>query len=70
MDTTRPSAVEIIARLLASEGAADYLGDPARIWVNPDCGLRTRKLDIATRKLESVVRGATIARDAVESPRR
>jgi gamma-butyrobetaine dioxygenase len=28
MDTTRPPAVENIARLFASEGAADYLGEP------------------------------------------
>jgi 5-methyltetrahydropteroyltriglutamate--homocysteine methyltransferase len=49
--------------------AAKYLGDPARIWVNPDCGLRTRKLDVATRKLESVVRGAALARATFENPR-
>ncbi|MGI0154624.1 MAG: hypothetical protein ACREDE_00585 [Thermoplasmata archaeon] len=49
--------------------AAKYLGDPARIWVNPDCGLRTRKLDVATAKLESVVRGAAIARAGFENPR-
>ena len=42
--------------------AVKYLGDPTRIWVNPDCGLRTRKLDIATRKLEAVVAGAALAR--------
>jgi 5-methyltetrahydropteroyltriglutamate--homocysteine methyltransferase len=51
------------------ERATKYLGDPSRIWVNPDCGLRTRKLDIATRKLEAVVRGAAIARAALENPR-
>jgi 5-methyltetrahydropteroyltriglutamate--homocysteine methyltransferase len=42
--------------------AVGYLGDASRIWVNPDCGLRTRRLDVATRKLEAVVRGAAIAR--------
>jgi 5-methyltetrahydropteroyltriglutamate--homocysteine methyltransferase len=46
--------------------AASYLGDPTRIWVNPDCGLRTRRLDVATRKLESVVRGASLARAEFE----
>ncbi|MGA8303031.1 MAG: hypothetical protein WA547_02750 [Thermoplasmata archaeon] len=50
--------------------AVKYLGDPARIWVNPDCGLRTRKLDIASRKLESVVHGAALARAAFENPQR
>ena len=49
--------------------AAKYLGDPARIWVNPDCGLRTRSLDIATRKLEATVRGAAIARADFVNPR-
>ncbi len=49
--------------------AAKYLGDPSRLWVNPDCGLRTRRLDVATRKLESVVRGAALARADFASPR-
>jgi len=42
--------------------AAKILGDPARIWVNPDCGLRTRSLDVAWQKLRAVVEGARIAR--------
>ncbi len=49
--------------------AAKYLGDPSRLWVNPDCGLRTRRLDIANRKLEAVVRGAALARAEFASPR-
>ena len=49
--------------------AAKYLGDPSRLWVNPDCGLRTRRLDIAHRKLEAVVRGAALARAEFASPR-
>ena len=49
--------------------AVGYLGDPARIWVNPDCGLRTRKLEVATRKLDAVVRGAALARAEFENPR-
>ncbi|MGI0071649.1 MAG: hypothetical protein ACRECT_06240 [Thermoplasmata archaeon] len=49
--------------------AVKYLGDPSRIWVNPDCGLRTRQLGVATRKLESVVRGAALARADFENPR-
>jgi 5-methyltetrahydropteroyltriglutamate--homocysteine methyltransferase len=48
--------------------ASKYLGDPTRIWVNPDCGLRTRRLDVASRKLEAVVRGAAIARAELENP--
>jgi 5-methyltetrahydropteroyltriglutamate--homocysteine methyltransferase len=50
--------------------AAKYLGDPGRIWVNPDCGLRTRSLPVARAKLESVVKGASLARAEFENPRR
>ncbi|MGA8709776.1 MAG: hypothetical protein WB786_00875 [Thermoplasmata archaeon] len=50
--------------------AAKYLGDPTRIWVNPDCGLRTRSLTVARAKLESVVKGAALARAEFENPRR
>jgi 5-methyltetrahydropteroyltriglutamate--homocysteine methyltransferase len=42
--------------------AAKILGDPSKIWVNPDCGLRTRSLEVAWKKLRAVVEGATIAR--------
>ena len=44
------------------ERAAKILGDPGRIWVNPDCGLRTRRLPIAYAKLQAMVKGAGIAR--------
>jgi 5-methyltetrahydropteroyltriglutamate--homocysteine methyltransferase len=50
--------------------AVEYLGDPRRIWVNPDCGLRTRSLPIARAKLEAMVRGAALARRGLEDPRR
>jgi 5-methyltetrahydropteroyltriglutamate--homocysteine methyltransferase len=50
--------------------AAKYLGDPSRVWVNPDCGLRTRSLTVAWAKLESVVKGAALARAGFENPRR
>ena len=50
--------------------ATGYLGDPHRIWVNPDCGLRTRSLPVARAKLEAVVAGATLARNAIANPRR
>jgi 5-methyltetrahydropteroyltriglutamate--homocysteine methyltransferase len=45
------------------ERAAKRLGDPGRIWVNPDCGLRTRSLNVAYQKLESMVAGARLARE-------
>ncbi|HKV89956.1 MAG TPA: hypothetical protein VJQ43_02030 [Thermoplasmata archaeon] len=46
--------------------AAKALGDPSRIWVNPDCGLRTRSLEVAWQKLGAVVEGARIARAEFE----
>jgi 5-methyltetrahydropteroyltriglutamate--homocysteine methyltransferase len=45
--------------------AADILGAPERIWVNPDCGLRTRTWDIAFAKLQNLVEGARLAREAI-----
>ena len=49
--------------------ATKYLGDPTRIWVNPDCGLRTRSLSVARAKLEAVSKGAALARAELENPR-
>ena len=59
---------EVVAERIGR--AAKYLGDPSRIWVNPDCGLRTRSLTVARAKLESVVKGAAIARAEFENARR
>jgi 5-methyltetrahydropteroyltriglutamate--homocysteine methyltransferase len=50
--------------------ASKILGDPSRIWVNPDCGLRTRSLDVANRKLHAMVEGARRARAALAGPSR
>lgn len=44
------------------ECAVKVLGDPTRIYVNPDCGLRTRKWDIAYAKLCNISKGAEMAR--------
>lgn len=44
--------------------AANVVGDPARVWANPDCGLRTRTWDVAFSKLSSTVNGAELAREA------
>jgi 5-methyltetrahydropteroyltriglutamate--homocysteine methyltransferase len=49
--------------------AAKYLGDPHRIWVNPDCGLRTRTLAVTQQKLEAMVAGAAQARAAFQNVR-
>lgn len=40
--------------------AAKVLGAD-RIYVNPDCGLRTRRLDVAFAKLKNMVEGAKLA---------
>ena len=45
--------------------ASRILGDPARIYVNPDCGLRTRSWAVAYAKLLSIVRGASLARGSL-----
>ena len=42
--------------------AVRTLGDPKRIYVNPDCGLRTRSWDIAYSKLSNIAEGAEMAR--------
>jgi 5-methyltetrahydropteroyltriglutamate--homocysteine methyltransferase len=64
-------AVETPAQVAERIGrAAKYLGDPARLWVNPDCGLRTRRLEVARAKLEAMVAGTRLARAELETPRR
>jgi 5-methyltetrahydropteroyltriglutamate--homocysteine methyltransferase len=47
------------------EYASQILGDPARIYVNPDCGLRTRSWDVAYAKLSNIVKGADLARQSL-----
>jgi 5-methyltetrahydropteroyltriglutamate--homocysteine methyltransferase len=42
--------------------ASKILGDPSLVEVNPDCGLRTRKPEIANAKLRNMVKGAELAR--------
>ncbi len=44
--------------------AAKHLGDPSRLWINPDCGLRTRSLEVADAKLRAMTEGARRARAA------
>jgi len=45
---------------------AKMIGDPSRIYVSPDCGLRTRFWEISLRKLKNMVSGAELARNAVK----
>jgi len=49
--------------------ASRHLGDPARLRVNPDCGLRTRSWDVIWAKLRSLVGGAEQARREAEGIR-
>jgi 5-methyltetrahydropteroyltriglutamate--homocysteine methyltransferase len=42
--------------------AVEVFGDPARIHVIPDCGLRTRSWGIAYAKLENMVAGVELAK--------
>jgi 5-methyltetrahydropteroyltriglutamate--homocysteine methyltransferase len=43
--------------------SVDVFGDPARIHVIPDCGLRTRSWDVAFRKLQNMVAGVELAKE-------
>jgi 5-methyltetrahydropteroyltriglutamate--homocysteine methyltransferase len=45
--------------------AVDVFGNPARIHVCPDCGLRTRSWDVAYEKLVSLVEGTRLAEEAL-----
>src|SRR5207253_7823355 len=45
--------------------AVDLFGDPSRIQVSPDCGLRTRSWDVAYRKLQVMVEGTRLAKQAL-----
>jgi len=47
------------------EYASKILGNPERIFVNPDCGLRTRSWDVAYAKLSNITKGAELARKAL-----
>src|ERR671935_849725 len=44
--------------------AVNVFGDPARIHVTPDCGLRTRSWNVAYRKLQNMVEGTELAKRA------
>jgi 5-methyltetrahydropteroyltriglutamate--homocysteine methyltransferase len=45
--------------------AAEALGNPERIQVNPDCGLRTRSWDVVYEKLANMVQGTRLAEEAL-----
>ena len=45
--------------------SVEVFGDPSRIQVTPDCGLRTRSWDVAYRKLQNMVEGTRLAKQAL-----
>lgn len=45
---------------------AKALGDPARVYANPDCGLRTRTWPVSRAKLRATAQGAALARATIE----
>ena len=45
--------------------AVDVFGDPSRIHVTPDCGLRTRTWEVAYEKLANMVEGTRLAEQAL-----
>ena len=47
--------------------SAKALGDPSKIYVNPDCGLRTRARSVAFEKLKAMVEGTKMARMAMSA---
>jgi len=42
--------------------AVDVIGDPGRIMVSPDCGLRTRTWEVTFAKLRNMVEGVEMAK--------
>ena len=55
-----PPAAEMVGRL---EEAASVL-DPGLLWVNPDCGLKTRRYEETVPALEHMVEAAQVMRGA------
>jgi 5-methyltetrahydropteroyltriglutamate--homocysteine methyltransferase len=47
--------------------ATEVFGDPERIHVCPDCGLRTRSWEVAYEKLTSMVEGTKLAEQALST---
>ena len=43
----------------------DLYARAERVYVAPDCGLRTRTWEVVYEKLENIVKGAELAREAV-----
>jgi 5-methyltetrahydropteroyltriglutamate--homocysteine methyltransferase len=57
---TLPSVEVVGDRVLYSAKVTDL--PPQNLYVNPDCGLRTRRPEVAQKMLDLVVGGAELAR--------
>ncbi|MGI4756472.1 MAG: 5-methyltetrahydropteroyltriglutamate--homocysteine S-methyltransferase [Janthinobacterium lividum] len=62
--TPRVPSAEEMGKLI--ERALDVL-EPTQIWINPDCGLKTRGWPETTRALENMCRAAVTARSATSA---
>ncbi len=49
--------------------AVKVFGDPKRIHVTPDCGLRTRSWTVAYQKLKNMTAGVALARKELGLPK-
>jgi 5-methyltetrahydropteroyltriglutamate--homocysteine methyltransferase len=63
----RVPSVEEVTELL---GLAVASIDPALVWVNPDCGLKTRRYEEVTPALRNLVEAARIVRASRLTPAR
>ena len=45
--------------------AVEQMGTPERVFVAPDCGLRTRTWKVAYEKLRNMVEGVELAKQAL-----
>ncbi len=61
-----PTRDEIVASLRATLGVLD----PAQVWVNPDCGLKTRRWEEVRPALENMIDAAREVREALVLTRR
>lgn len=61
-----PSVEFLVDKLRSFSGTGILGGDARRIWVNPDCGLKTRRWAEVLPSLRNMVQAAAILRAEVE----
>jgi 5-methyltetrahydropteroyltriglutamate--homocysteine methyltransferase len=57
-----PTVEGMAAKLRAGVAAGLLGGDATRLWVNPDCGLKTRRYEEAIPALRNMVAAAALVR--------